>query len=131
MKIKKKFTGWKILFPSFFAGALLTMLVGCGSTKGTVEAVQEKIPVKVVIVTMFEIGEDEGDQAGEFQLWKERQKLSVRIPFPQSHHDLFYNPETQVLGMVTGMGTAKSATATMALGLDLSLIHISAPTRPY
>ena len=67
MKIKKKFTGWKILFPSFFAGALLTMLVGCGSTKGTVEAVQEKIPVKVVIVTMFGIGEDEGDQAGEFQ----------------------------------------------------------------
>ncbi len=118
MRIKKKFTGWKILFPSFFAGALLTMLVGCGSTKGTVEAVQEKIPVKVVIVTMFEIGEDEGDQAGEFQLWKERQKLSVRIPFPQSHHDLFYNPDTQVLGMVTGMGTAKSATATMALGLD-------------
>ena len=31
---------------------------------------------------------------------------------------IFYNPDTQVLGMVTGMGTAKSATATMALGLD-------------
>ena len=76
------------------------------------------IPVKVVIVTMFEIGEDEGDQAGEFQLWKERQRLNVQIAFPHSHHDLFYNEDTQVLGIVTGIGTAKSASATMALGLD-------------
>ena len=95
------------------------ILVGCQSEQ-TVEkeATDEPLPVKLVLVTMFEIGEDEGDQAGEFQLWKERQNLSVRIPFPQSHHDLFYNSDTQVLGMVTGIGTAKSASATMALGLD-------------
>ena len=36
----------------------------------------QKIPVRVVLVTMFEIGEDEGDQAGEFQLWKERRALN-------------------------------------------------------
>lgn len=76
------------------------------------------LPVRVVIVTMFEIGEDSGDAPGEFQLWKERRNLDTRIPFPQSHHDLYYDPKTQVLAMVTGMGTAKSATATMALGLD-------------
>jgi purine nucleoside permease len=76
------------------------------------------LPVRVVIVTMFEIGKDEGDVAGEFQLWKTRAGLTTRIPFPQSHHDLFYNPKTQVMGVVTGVGTAKSATATMALGLD-------------
>lgn len=76
------------------------------------------LPVKVVIVSLFEIGEDEGDAAGEFQLWKERRHLDMRIPFPQSFHDLYYNPETQVLGMVTGMGTARSTAATMALGLD-------------
>lgn len=76
------------------------------------------LPVKVVIVSLFEIGEDEGDAAGEFQLWKERRGLSMRIPFPQSYHDLYYNPETQVLGMVTGVGTARSTAATMALGLD-------------
>jgi purine nucleoside permease len=51
-------------------------------------------------------------------LWKERRKLDVRIPFPQSHHDLYYNPDSQILGIVTGMGNIKSATATMALGLD-------------
>lgn len=76
------------------------------------------IKVKIVVVTMFEIGADEGDKAGEFQFWKTRRNLYQRIPFPQSHHDLYYNPESQILGMVTGMGTAKSATATMALGLD-------------
>ena len=76
------------------------------------------VPVRVVIITMFEIGADEGDMAGEFQLWKARQGLQQPFAFPHSHHDLFYNPETQVLGMVTGIGTAKSASAIMALGLD-------------
>ncbi|WP_159981843.1 MULTISPECIES: purine nucleoside permease [unclassified Novosphingobium] len=76
------------------------------------------LPVKVVIVSLFEIGKDEGDVAGEFQLWKARRGLTQRIPFPQSFHDLYYNPETQVLGMVTGIGTARSTAATLALGLD-------------
>jgi len=67
---------------------------------------------------MFELGEDQGDTAGEFQLWKERQQLNRRYPFPQSHHDLFLNPETGVLGMVTGMGTNRSSSAIMAVGLD-------------
>ena len=75
-------------------------------------------PVKVVIVTHFELGDDEGDQPGEFQFWKTRRDLSERYEFPQSHHDLFYNPNSQLLGIVTGMGTAKSASAIMALGLD-------------
>lgn len=76
------------------------------------------LPVRMVIVTMFEIGADTGDAPGEFQLWKERRKLDTRIPFPQGYHDLYYNPDSQILAMVTGVGTARSATATMALGLD-------------
>jgi purine nucleoside permease len=76
------------------------------------------LPVKVVIVSLFEIGADEGDAAGEFQLWKTRRGLTTRIAFPQGYHDLYYNPRTQVLGMVTGVGTARSTAATMALGLD-------------
>jgi len=82
-----------------------------------VSALAAPIEVKVVVVTMFEIGADTGDLAGEFQLWRERQKLDERIPFAH-HHDLYFNRETGVLGMVTGMGTANSATAVMALGLD-------------
>jgi purine nucleoside permease len=75
------------------------------------------IEVKVVVVAMFEIGADTGDVAGEFQLWRERQRLDTRFPFAH-HHDLYMNRETGVLGMVTGIGTANSATAVMALGLD-------------
>ncbi|MDP3550523.1 MAG: purine nucleoside permease [Novosphingobium sp.] len=77
-----------------------------------------KLPVRVVVVTMFEIGEDAGDKPGEFQLWKERRNLSVTLPFPQGWHNLAYDPETGVLAIVTGMGSIKSATATLALGLD-------------
>lgn len=77
-----------------------------------------KLPVRVVVVTMFEIGADTGDKAGEFQLWKERRKLSVTLPFPQGFHDLAYDPETGVLAIVTGMGSIRSATAALALGLD-------------
>ena len=74
--------------------------------------------VKVVIVTMFEIGEDEGDTAGEFQLWKQRQELTERVAFPHGHHDLFLNPDSGVLAIVTGVGTMNSAATMMALGLD-------------
>jgi hypothetical protein len=42
-------------------------------------------------------------------------------PFPQGYHDLYYNPQTQVLGMVTGMGNIKSAAA-LALGWTSGLI---------
>lgn len=82
-----------------------------------VAAAAKPIEVKVVVVAMFEIGQDSGDAAGEFQLWKERQQLDQRFAFAH-HHDLWFNPQTGVLGMVTGMGTANSATAVMALGLD-------------
>lgn len=76
------------------------------------------IPIRTVIVAMFEIGADEGDTAGEFQLWKARRNLSERIPMPHGHHDLYLNRETGVLGFVTGVGTMHSAATTMALGLD-------------
>jgi purine nucleoside permease len=103
---------------------LATALSGCGSadnsSETTANTASKVIPieVKVVVINMFEIGEDEGDKAGEFQLWKAGQQLTKKFPFPQSHHDLFFNEETGVLGMVTGMGTARSASAIMALGLD-------------
>ncbi len=92
-------------------------LICSGCTKKAPAPIPTPIEVKVVVVSMFEIGKDSGDTAGEFQLWHERQKLQQKFPFAH-HHDLFFNPETGVLGMVTGMGTANSATAVMALGLD-------------
>ena len=79
------------------------------------------LPVRMVVVTMFEIGKDEGDTAGEFQLWKTRRNLHQRIPFPHGFHDLYYNPGTQILGVVTGVGSVRSTAAITALGLDTRL----------
>jgi purine nucleoside permease len=75
------------------------------------------IPVKVVVVTMFERGEDTGDAPGEFQLWVEREHLDRIIPMPAGYHNVRMNKDG-VLGMVTGVGTAKAAASVMALGLD-------------
>ena len=95
-------------------GPALSQLADCAPGG----ACAHPLPVRVVIVSLFEIGKDSGDAPGEFQLWKERRHLDTRIAFPQSYHDLYYNPESRILGMVTGIGTARSASATMALGLD-------------
>jgi purine nucleoside permease len=75
------------------------------------------IPVKVVVVTMFERGEDTGDQPGEFQLWVEREHLNRVIEMPGAYRHVRMN-ESGVLGMVTGVGTAKAAASIMALGMD-------------
>src|SRR5882724_9552964 len=75
------------------------------------------IPVKVVVVAMFERGEDTGDEPGEFQLWVEREHLDRILPLPGGYHPLRMNKQG-VLGMVTGVGTAKAAASVMALGLD-------------
>jgi purine nucleoside permease len=79
---------------------------------------QEKpIPIKVVIVTMFERGADTGDEPGELQYWVERNHLDGVIPFRQGFHDLRMNGDG-VLAILTGVGTAKSAAAIMGLGMD-------------
>jgi purine nucleoside permease len=75
------------------------------------------IPAKVVIVTMFERGEDTGDTPGEYQLWVEREHLDKIIPLPSAYHHARMNKEG-VLGILTGVGTAKAAASVMAIGLD-------------
>ena len=76
------------------------------------------LKVKVVVVTMFEVGADTGDVPGEFQLWFEREKLTSRYPLPAAYHDAMVNEAEGVVGIVTGVGTAHSASTVMALGLD-------------
>ncbi len=78
---------------------------------------QKRIPVKVVVVAMFERGADTGDQPGEYQYWVEREKLDKVYRFPQGYHDLRMN-RSGVLGVLTGVGTARAAASIMALGLD-------------
>ena len=77
-------------------------------------AAQNKpIPVKVVVVAMFE----RGDVPGEYQLWVEREHLDRVIPVAAGYHAARMNGDG-VLGMLTGIGTAKAAASVMALGTD-------------
>lgn len=100
----------KLIPQSLLAILALVLAVGVHAAK--------PIPVKVVVVTMFETGEDSGDDAGEFQRWNERQKLDTVFPASHMHHDIRMNEKTGVMGIVTGMGTANAAASVMALGLD-------------
>jgi purine nucleoside permease len=79
--------------------------------------VEPPLKVKAVIVTMFEVGKDTGDTPGEFQLWVEREKLDKSYPLPSANHDVLAN-DKGVIGIVTGVGTARAAATVMALGSD-------------
>jgi len=75
------------------------------------------IRVKVVVVAMFERGEDTGDTPGEYQFWVEREHLDQIIALPAGYHHVRLNRDG-VLGILTGVGTAKAAASVMAVGLD-------------
>jgi purine nucleoside permease len=100
------------------AFALATLMAAQGGPVLADMRDPDPLPVKVVIVTMFEVGEDEGDQPGELQAWVERLPLPESLPFPQGHRDLRINREMGVLAILTGVGTARSAASIMALGMD-------------
>jgi purine nucleoside permease len=79
---------------------------------------QKPIEIKVVVISMFEQGADTGDVPGEYQYWVERQHLDTILAFPQGYHDIRLNPQTGVLGLLTGVGTSRATASVMALGLD-------------
>jgi purine nucleoside permease len=75
------------------------------------------IPVKVVVVAMFEVGEDTGDQPGELQYWVERDHLDRVYPLPAAYHAVRMNADGE-MAVLSGQGTAHAAATIMALGLD-------------
>ena len=75
------------------------------------------IAVKVVVVAMFERGEDSGDVPGEYQYWVEREHLDEVLSLPAGYHHVRMNKDG-VLGLLAGVGTAKATASVMALGLD-------------
>ncbi|MBL9186939.1 MAG: purine nucleoside permease [Opitutaceae bacterium] len=98
----------------FRAALVLSCFVALANAVGAAEVLRPK----VVVVAMFEPGEDTGDRPGEFQFWVEREQLMRVLPFPQGYRSLRTNADGSVLGVVTGVGTARSAATIMALGLD-------------
>src|ERR1700730_1025353 len=97
---------------------LFTLFFFCVVSCALAQPQQRAIEIKVVVINMFEIGADTGDAPGEYQYWVEREHLDTVLPFPAGYHDLHLNPKTSVLGVLTGVGTARTAATIMALGLD-------------
>ncbi len=95
--------------------AAIALLCGICSSA---DADPAPLPIRVVVVTTFEPGEDTGDVPGEFQYWVERLPLPDTLPFPLGYRHLRYNPARGVLGIVTGEGAERGAASIMALGTD-------------
>jgi len=96
-----------------FSALSLIAMVSCAFAQTPVKPIE----VKVVVVNMFEVGADTGDVPGEYQYWVEREHLDTMLPFPEGYHDLRMNKDG-VLGVLTGVGTARAAATMMALGSD-------------
>lgn len=75
------------------------------------------IEVKVVVVAMFEVGQDTGDAPGELQYWVERDHLDKVYPLLAAYHAVRMNDSGE-MAVLTGQGTANAAATIMALGLD-------------
>ena len=84
--LQPKPVGPAILLQKFCGSALglffVLVLVGCSQPVPPTSSGEPVLPVKVVLVTMFEIGADEGDTAGEFQLWKARRISNPKNSVP-------------------------------------------------
>ena len=92
-------------------------LLGVLALSSTGSAKPRPIPVKVVVVAMFEMGNDTGDAPGELQYWVERDHLDQVYPLPAAYHAARMNRNGE-MAILTGQGTAHAAATIMALGLD-------------
>ena len=73
--------------------SLLLVLAFCA---GALRAQTHPIPVKVVVLAMFEQGEDTGDTPGEYQYWVERDHLDRVYPLPAGYHAARMNADGEL-----------------------------------
>ena len=106
-----------------FFSSILFLLTACAKQEEnkallrTNVGAEAKIPVKVVVVSMFENGEVTGDRPGEFQLWVENSNMNTVFDFPLGEYELRMNDDG-VLGICVGGGIPNATASIMALGLD-------------
>lgn len=85
-------------------------------------AASPPLPIRVVVLVNFEIGEDAGDTAGEFQRWYERgidgSHTLDCVPLPMSTHAACLDLAHRVLVTYTGLTADRAAASVMAMGLD-------------
>lgn len=86
----------------------------------------ERIAIKVIVLSGFEVGDDTGDAPGEFQYWAEREHLTGTLQVPGAPHPLRYNA-SGLYGSVAGntrdstLTTVTASELIMALCLDPDL----------
>lgn len=99
------------IVPLFIAGCLLA-----GFTQAA--AAQAPVKVKVFVGSMFEIGQNTGDRAGEFQHWYERYwKEAKPVPVTGALNPVYCNNDG-VCGSVLGMGKVASSASMQAILLN-------------
>ena len=94
-----------------------SVLAGC-STAPTRTAAAKPVPVKVFVAAMFEIGQNTGDRAGEFQHWYERYwRDATPLAVPGALNPVYCNTDG-VCGSVLGMGKVNSSSSMQAILLN-------------
>ncbi|MFK8043763.1 nucleoside hydrolase [Congregibacter sp.] len=106
-----------VSFRSVFSRAAMTSLVLLLGVFVKPAMAGEPLPVKVVVLSMFENGEPTGDKPGELQLWLERNPGLKEMPFTLGEYSLYYG-ENGLLVACLGGGIPNATASTMALGLD-------------
>ncbi len=116
-------------FPSRMRGPALVLaaalVAGCASSSrvatapaAAASATAEPVRVKVFVAAMFEIGQNTGDRAGEFQHWYERYwKGAAPIPVTGALQPVYCNADG-VCGAVLGMGKVNSSASMQAILLN-------------
>ena len=98
--------------------ALAAFVTHPSVTRANEDGTESSIPIRFVVVTTFDTGDDTGTAPGEFNTWVANFPLPSILPFPQGYHHLRYNPAKQVLGIETGEGPTHMAASITALAND-------------
>jgi len=77
-------------------------------------AIAAPLPIRMVVVTTFQHGGEEG--FGEMRAWAK--DAPQKLPFPAGELPLRYDPVRRLLVVSTGMGSPHAAASLMALGSD-------------
>lgn len=81
-------------------------------------ASEKEVEVKMLVLSMFEVGENSGDFAGEFQHWYERYFDGARVFEITGNPNPLYVNSDGVAGTVTGIGKARAAATLTAILSD-------------
>jgi len=98
----------------FWVAFVLTVCVPALSAKQA----QAKLPVKVLVLTMFEVDKNTGDSAGEFQHWYEAHFAKAKSYDVKGFMNPLYLNDRGVAGCLTGMGKAQAASTLTAILSD-------------